>query len=120
MADAAGIGGRAAAIDTTYTTHSGAGMNKAGAAWWNARVTMALALALALTLTSPKPAAAGAQPDAAQQIPARPNAAQLIPARPIAARPNIVVLVADDWGYSDVGSFGSEISTPNIDSLARS
>ena len=35
------------------------------------------------------------------------------------ARPNIVVLVADDWGFSDVGSFGSEISTPNIDELAR-
>ena len=35
------------------------------------------------------------------------------------ARPNIVVLVADDWGFSDVGSFGSEIATPNIDELAR-
>ncbi|RFP13658.1 MULTISPECIES: arylsulfatase [unclassified Duganella] len=34
-------------------------------------------------------------------------------------RPNIVVLVADDWGYSDVGAFGGEIATPQIDSLAR-
>lgn len=34
-------------------------------------------------------------------------------------RPNIVVLVADDWGFSDVGSFGGEISTPHIDALAR-
>ncbi|WP_219094895.1 arylsulfatase [Pseudomonas sp. UMAB-40] len=34
-------------------------------------------------------------------------------------RPNIVVLVADDWGYSDVGAFGGEIATPNIDTLAR-
>jgi arylsulfatase A-like enzyme len=34
-------------------------------------------------------------------------------------RPNIVVLVADDWGYSDVGAFGSEIATPNLDTLAR-
>ncbi len=34
-------------------------------------------------------------------------------------RPNIVVLVADDWGFSDVGAFGSEIATPNLDELAR-
>lgn len=34
------------------------------------------------------------------------------------ARPNIVVLVADDWGFSDVGAFGGEISTPNLDALA--
>ena len=35
------------------------------------------------------------------------------------ARPNIVLLLADDWGFSDVGAFGSEIATPNIDDLAR-
>jgi arylsulfatase A-like enzyme len=38
------------------------------------------------------------------------------PATP--TRPNIVVLVADDWGFSDVGAFGGEISTPNLDGLA--
>ncbi len=32
--------------------------------------------------------------------------------------PNIVLLVADDMGYSDIGAFGSEIQTPAIDSLA--
>jgi arylsulfatase/uncharacterized sulfatase len=36
-----------------------------------------------------------------------------------AQRPNIVVLVADDWGFSDVGAFGGEIATPNLDLLAR-
>ena len=33
-------------------------------------------------------------------------------------RPNILYIVADDLGYSDIGSFGSEISTPNLDELA--
>ena len=32
-------------------------------------------------------------------------------------RPNIVVLVADDWGFSDVGAFGGEIATPHLDTL---
>lgn len=33
-------------------------------------------------------------------------------------RPNIILIVADDAGYTDIGSFGSEIHTPNIDALA--
>ena len=36
------------------------------------------------------------------------------------ARPNILVVVADDMGYADLGSFGSEIETPNLDALAAS
>ncbi len=40
-------------------------------------------------------------------------------ASPQSQRPNIVILFADDMGYSDVGCFGGEIRTPNIDSLAK-
>ncbi len=34
-------------------------------------------------------------------------------------RPNIMLFIGDDFGYSDIGTFGSEISTPNLDNLAK-
>jgi len=46
------------------------------------------------------------------------NTAQAAPAGP-GSRPNILVIVADDLGFSDIGAFGGEIETPNLDALAR-
>jgi arylsulfatase A-like enzyme len=34
-------------------------------------------------------------------------------------RPNIIIILADDMGFSDLGCFGSEIPTPNLDKLAQ-
>ncbi len=38
---------------------------------------------------------------------------------PAADRPNVLLIVADDMGYSDAGCYGSDIATPNLDALAK-
>ncbi|MAQ94971.1 MAG: N-acetylgalactosamine 6-sulfate sulfatase, partial [Rhodothermaceae bacterium] len=36
----------------------------------------------------------------------------------VAAQPNVIVIVADDLGFGDVGYNGAEIATPHLDQLA--
>lgn len=36
-----------------------------------------------------------------------------------AAKPNVVVILADDMGFSDIGPYGSEIATPSLDRMAK-
>jgi len=47
---------------------------------------------------------------------AGPSSRDLKPGGP--AKPNFVIIVADDMGYSDAGCYGGEIATPNLDALA--
>ena len=42
----------------------------------------------------------------------------VLPQTPAEARPNVVLILADDMGFSDLGCYGGEISTPNLDQLA--
>ncbi len=39
-------------------------------------------------------------------------------AEPLPKQPNIVVIMSDDMGFSDLGCYGGEIATPNLDALA--
>ncbi|MHA0327643.1 arylsulfatase [Sphingomonas melonis] len=71
-------------------------------------LTVAL-LATALTAAVSLTAATGGHAQIAASAPAPTKAA---------TKPNILIIVADDLGYSDLGAFGGEIRTPNLDALA--
>src|SRR4051812_23434224 len=43
----------------------------------------------------------------------------LLVALALAAPPNVLLVLADDMGFSDAGCYGGEIQTPNLDALAK-
>src|SRR5580700_7811018 len=47
------------------------------------------------------------------------TAATLHAAEPQSTKPNVLIILADDMGFSDAGCYGGEIATPNLDSLAK-
>ena len=63
--------------------------------------------------------AASAAMIAGAALPAAARAQTAAPAPMPQQKPNILVIVADDLGYSDIGAFGGEIATPHLDALAK-
>lgn len=47
----------------------------------------------------------------------KPAAEKPVADKPAADKPNIVVILVDDMGFSDLGCYGSEIPTPNLDAF---
>ncbi len=76
--------------------------------------TAAVGSAFALTATITPPAFSGQQNEKAET-----NTANSTRQTNAERKPNIIYIVLDDIGYSDLGCYGSEIKTPNIDKLAK-
>lgn len=73
----------------------------------------------AKALITPKPVEAGAPAEVGLSFKdSRPSYG--VHRKPKAGSPNVVAIVLDDCGFSDLGCYGSEIKTPAVDALAKS
>ena len=97
-------------------------MQKPGPMWFNCEL---LAIRAMMELAEADPAAAKTEP-APKPKAAAPKSRQASPAKPLPktqahAQPNVLVILADDLGYGDIGVHGGTVvPTPNIDALAAS
>jgi arylsulfatase A-like enzyme len=67
----------------------------------------------------PRPCAGGSSAFALLRFHPPSSAKAAIPLGENSSQPNVVVILADDLGFSDIGCYGGEIATPNLDALAR-
>lgn len=80
------------------------------------RSAQLIACAILATATAAKAGTTEKAPASTPATLSAPETRQQQPAR--AGKPNIIYILLDDVGFSDLGSFGSEIATPNLDRLA--
>ena len=80
------------------------------------QILAALSLPLCASTAFSQSAAPSGEAKQAQAVPPTPAPnSQHNPGK----RPNVVIILGDDLGYSDLGAFGGEIKTPNFDALAK-
>ncbi len=70
------------------------------------------------TSSGEAPGGQSGTPTSSGEAPGGQSGTSTSPGEARGARPNVLLIVADDLGYTDLGAFGSEIATPNLDALA--